>query len=106
MAKSLINLHCPKCKHSVKAELKKNRLKFILFSCPQCQSNVVYYSDKIDTISDDLVKTLKVHKKLTKCGDTFYKKGDEPEKITEEAILNLKILLETEHDSKKIISQL
>ena len=106
MAKSTLNLCCPKCGQSVEAELKKNKLKFILYLCPQCRSNVVYYKRKIDVISDGLVKTLRAHNKLTQCGNTRYKKTREPDRITEESILDLKILLATEQDSRKIIAQL
>jgi hypothetical protein len=108
MVKKCLNLNCPKCSFQVKAELKVPFKKFILYICPECKNNVVYYNNKVDIISNRLVKSLIKRKILQICGDAVYTASDikESDKISKDDIINLKILLETEQDFDKIIAKL
>ena len=118
-----LKIQCPKCKHSVEATLKK-AFKVIMYSCPECQSNVVFYDNKTDIISDAMVSKLRSNKKLT-----FYamankesspravstipalpKKFRRPQirrdSLSKEDIVDLKILLETEKDTGSFLSKI
>ena len=109
----IFNLECPTCQLRAKASLDESYHKFIVYTCPKCQSNVVYYKNKIDILPDHLLKKLLKKGKLTFCGDVSFplytKKssscsGRGP--ITKDDLLDLKILLGTENDSSRIISRL
>ena len=86
--------------------------KFIIYTCPKCQSNVVYYKRKVDIIPDRLFKKLIKKRKLIFCGNVSFSSSEgQPNRqvrgpITKEDVINLKILLETEKDSAGIISKL
>lgn len=103
-----IIVQCPKCKIKTTIELKKALYKFIILRCVSCNSNIVYYGNKMSIISDDMVKNLRKEKKLRVCGNTFVsvKKPVRKEPITKEDLLDLKILLETEKDFNKFLSKL
>jgi len=107
----VINLKCPQCRLTARAVLSEPH-KFIIYTCPKCLSNVVCYKNKIDTIPDRLFKKLLKKRKLTFCGDVSFapppKRQDRQVRgpITPEDVIDLKILLETEKDSARIISKL
>jgi len=118
MAKTVLSLECPKCHFPARAEFEKFH-KFIIYICPKCKSNVVFYGNKIDIISDRMVNSLRKRKKLKACGnalfpmdidDKFSKSPIKPlvssEGITKDKILDLKILLETERDLGSLLSKL
>lgn len=115
-----IKIKCPRCHLAAEAVLEHTFHKFLIYTCPQCRSNVVYYRNKIDVISDRLLRKLLKRGKLRHCGNvSFVEKslrkrrlrGDIEEEaprnsITPDDVLNLKILLETEDDSAKVIERL
>jgi hypothetical protein len=91
-----LKLACPKCGLSVKASLGDNCSEFILFVCPKCQSNVVYYDHKIDVISNKLLSKLIRNKRLKMCGvlkANTSLRNNQP--INFDDIVNLRIVLET-----------
>ena len=109
---AVFTVYCPNCSLPAEAVLEQSFHKFILYKCPRCKSNVVCYSNKISVISDNLVKKLLKQGKLKFCGsicfDTPPKKKPSTSRdgvISESDIMDLRILLETESDSFKIIYQ-
>lgn len=107
MDKTALKICCPRCGFKVTAELDGIFRKFVLYSCPQCTSNVVFYKNKIDVISNRLVKSLIERKILTVCGNTLYtQSAKKRQSITRDDLLNLKILLETEEDFDRIVAKL
>ena len=90
--------------------------KFVLYRCLKCDSNVVCYGNRVGLISDRLFKKLLLNNKIKSCGDIFSFPKDAPidiifprsrkEPISGDDIADLRILLATEKDSKKIISML
>jgi hypothetical protein len=84
-----------------KAEIKK-KYKFVIYVCPQCNSNIAQYGNKISIISNRIIKTLVRHKKFKCCGELYYKKEEKPPitspELTPDTITDLKILLETSKD--------
>jgi hypothetical protein len=112
----IVSLECPKCHFPARAHVEKFH-KFIIYVCPKCQSNVVFYDNKIDIISDKMVKSLKRSKKLRFCGNALFPPLDAEKVppappcqsgggITDDGIVNLKILLETEKDFNKFLASL
>lgn len=102
---------CPSCGFSVQANLSNDKYRFFIYKCPSCYNNVVWYKNKIDILSDKLVRELLESKNVQYCGMVTATKKSCPsykkqEGISEDDIANLKILLETERDSGKIISKL
>lgn len=110
--KTLRALECPRCGISVQAKLSNDKFRFCIYKCPSCGSNVVFYKGKVDILSEKLVRSLLDSKNVQYCGTvTVTKKGSptrtqEQGSISDDDIANLKILLETELDSGKIISKL
>lgn len=112
MAKITISLRCPKCKYPARAEIKKF-FKFVVYRCPKCQSNVVYYDNKTDILSDTMMRSLGKKRKLKNFGNAFFPSAKPVEKkpqigtgITKDNLVDLKILLETEEDFDEFISKL
>lgn len=126
MERLSVNLKCPKCGLPGEASLEESAYKCILFICPRCRSNVVYYDNKIDVITDTCLSRVLKRKKLQFCGSVNFNK-DNPDKgrksqensekksplvheegkpITRDDVLNLKILLATEGDIDSILSQI
>ena len=107
-----ILLECPKCKLPSRAILNKKFNKFIIYTCPSCKSNVVYYGNKVDIISDKLLNKLIKGRRLKFNGAVHFMGKEytmglkKRNRITEDDILNLRILLETEEDTNRIISKL
>ena len=108
MAKITIDIQCPKCHFMVKAEIKKF-FKFVMYCCPNCGSNVVFYNNKIDIISDKFLEKLKKKKRFQFCGDAIFSmnvKSNKKSSITKNQILDLKILLETVKDFDEFLSKI
>ena len=108
----VLDLRCPRCNLLAKAVLDGSSHRFIVYTCPKCRSNVVYFKNRIDIIPDHLFRKLLRRRKLIFCGDVSFTpatgKPDQHVKgpITQEDITDLKILLETEKDSSGFISRL
>jgi hypothetical protein len=106
---------CPKCHHGARAEIDEE-YKFLIYKCPQCNSNVVHYDNKLDVISDKMIELLKRKNKqfLGFCKNVMSSAPPQKPKvevkregpITPDRITDLKILLETESDFDKLISKL
>lgn len=109
MADIFITFECPKCRCAAKVEIKSN-YKFILCTCPKCKSNVVFYDNKIDIVSDKIIYKLWAKKKLRLYGyRTPVKKLEKKSsnrQITGDAITNLKILMETETNFDSFLAKL
>lgn len=99
---------CPKCQLESNAEVARRKYKFLVYRCPECQSNVVSFAGKVVTISDSLIETLIQSGRLMFCGDTVAKPRSTTSHsgLTEDAVTDLRILLATENDFDKILSQL
>jgi len=109
MNKNIFKFSCPNCRFSVKAELEKKFNKFVLYVCPKCDRNVVYFKEKIRMISDKMVNRLKKEGRLQHCGSTMFyvpSRTQKPLGISKDDIVNLRILLETEQDFNRIIEKL
>lgn len=107
MAKKMVSkLKCPKCGTEVRVEATYN--KFFLYKCSSCKSNVVYFNDRIDVISDEMLSKIKKNKIFKCCGKAtttaIIKCADEV--INSDLILDLKILLETSKDVEDFISKI
>jgi len=105
-----LTLKCPKCSFPIQAKIEERQHKFLLYVCPKCNSNVVYYKNKVDIISDDMVRYLQFRKNIIICGNSYFidprPKPTREAVINQDDLLNLSILLNTENDVEKIISQL
>ena len=112
MNKTVINLECPKCHFPARAEVKDKLYKFLIYTCPKCHSNVVYYKNKIDILSNKYMESLRKKKKLQFCGDALFPtlpkviKKKKTGKFTQEEITDLRILLETEQDVDTFLSKI
>ena len=99
-----IMLRCPKCHSPARAKVNRKVYKFLIYICPICNSNVVYYGDIVDVLSDELMQSLLKNKGLQFCGDALFPRvipsNDKikEEYITQDRIVNLKILLNTDGD--------
>lgn len=109
MADVITTFECPKCNCAVKVEIK-SKFKFLLYRCPKCQSNVVFYDNKVDIISDKIISKLASKKKLRLFGFKApikrIKKEARKYPLDKDAVTNLKILLETEKDFDTFLSKL
>ena len=108
--KTIFTLECPQCGHSARAELD-NFHRFLIYKCPQCHSNVVYYDKKVEIISSKMIRQLKKKGKLRLCGDALYPVVKpslpiSPKPITDETIANLRILLETTSSVESFLSKI
>jgi len=109
--KVIMNFECPKCRCEAKAELDYS-YKFLIYKCPECHSNVVYYDNRLDVISDRMIDLLKKKRKLRLCRNTLSKTSKKKinkirsEEITADSIVDLKILLETEKDVGQFLSKI
>lgn len=115
----VLKLKCPKCGCPARAEVKKQLYKFLIYVCPKCESNVVYYDNKTDIISDKLVESMAQKNKLQYSGQAVFPKKPKKQKsrpnrektglsggITPDNIVDLKILLNTEKDFDSFLSQI
>jgi len=109
----VLKLTCPKCGTPARAEVKKRLYKFLIYICPKCRSNVVYYDNKTDVLSDKFVEIMTRRNKLQFSEEAIFPKLPKKpprkmigEGITEDKITNLKILLNTENDFDTFISKL
>lgn len=110
MQRTSVQICCPHCKLPVKAVLKDGYRRFLLYTCPRCRSNVVLFKNKVELISDHLLKKLIKSNKLQHCGDmVFRSQSTKPHRdapISEDDIKNLRILLNTSQDLNDFISKL
>jgi len=101
------NIECPNCSLEARIEIKKY-CKYIIYVCPKCKCNIVYYGyEKVNIISDKMVEKLKKQNRLEVCGDALFpiiKK--EKGKITKDQIIDLKITLETEQDVEEFLKKI
>jgi predicted RNA-binding Zn-ribbon protein involved in translation (DUF1610 family) len=96
MPKISVKLACPKCGFPVSAAIENSHHKFLLFVCPKCQSNVVHYNNKLDIISNKMVKYLVEKNKLQMCGMLQIDMVPKPNhSITSDDVINIKIALGT-----------
>jgi endogenous inhibitor of DNA gyrase (YacG/DUF329 family) len=95
MSKILVKLACPKCGSPVSAAVENGHHEFLLFICPKCQSNVVYYGNKLDIISNKMVKKLVKEHRLQMCGMLQVNTPELDHTITFDDVINIKIALET-----------
>lgn len=112
----VLKLRCPKCKCPARAEVKKRVYKFLIYICPHCDSNVVYYNNKTDVLSDKFVESMTKRNILQFSGRAFFpklkksfkksSKKSAGKEITEDVIMDLKILLNEEIDFDTFISKL
>jgi len=108
MNKLVTNFQCPRCGFVARAEIKR-KYKFIIYICPQCKSNIAHYENKISIVSDRIIRTLVKHKKFKRCGELYFKKSKEAPKqqnLTDDMMLDLKILLETSKDVDSFIKNM
>lgn len=109
MAKITLSLRCPVCGLPINAEVREF-MKFIIYLCPRCSNNVVFYKNKTGILSDKMIRFLKKRKKLKFCGRVYFKSlpktSSHSENITKDKITNLKILLNTETDFNTLLSKL
>jgi len=96
---------CPQCGFSLDAEILRRKHRFLIFRCPCCERNVVQYRNRTDTLSDELVSLLIKSRKLQYCGILKSPYHDHAV-ISADDIINLRILLNTERDSGRIIARL
>lgn len=104
MQNTTFMVKCPRC--SLKAEAVIGEYnKFFLYRCPRCSANVVHFNDKTRTISDKMLKKLIKKGKLDFCGHISFN-SKKHTAITDDDILNLKILLNLKSDPAEIIKYL
>lgn len=101
----VIPITCPRCSYSIDAIVDPAYL-FILYKCPQCQSNVVNYKNKVDIISDRLFLKLISKRKFKFIINKQTSKLVTATCITENQIKNLRILMETEKDFDSFLKKI
>lgn len=52
-----IETKCPRCGITTRTPVDRS-FSFLLYNCPGCGNNVVYYDDVVDIVSEDLLKEL------------------------------------------------
>lgn len=110
MQRTSVQICCPHCQLPVKAVLKDGYRRFLLYTCPRCRSNVVLFKNKVELISDRLLKKLIRSNKLQHCGDMVFnsqsRRPNRNDPISEEDVKNLRILLNTSQDLNDFLSNL
>lgn len=104
----ILQLECPKCHFSGQAEIARPH-RYVIYVCPVCKSNVVNYNNKTGVLSDKYIRSLIKHKKLKVCGNVVFPDDaakEDPASISNEKILDLKILLETEKSIDDLLSKI
>jgi hypothetical protein len=109
--KLTLNIRCPECDHTIQASVTENYKDFIIFVCPKCHKNIVCYNNKVDVISDQCVKKLISKKHLQCCGVVETNTPALPEAgsgraLTNDSVIDLKILLETSQDVNDFLSKI
>ncbi len=108
----VLKLMCPKCGCGAQAEVIKKQYKFLIYICPKCDSNVVYYDHKTDILSDKFVELMTKKNILQFSGRAIFPKPKKSSKkvvgdgITDDKIVDFKILLNSEIDFDTFISKL
>jgi hypothetical protein len=96
---------------SINANVQEDYKDFLILVCPRCYRNVAYYNNKVDIISNRLIKKLIAKKRLRCCGSIDIPSQILPEHgfgkgLTVESLIDLKILLETSKDVDEFISKI
>jgi hypothetical protein len=99
-----VTLRCPNCLLEAKLSLSASH-RLLIYTCPMCKNNILYHKGKADIIPIHLFKKILRRGNLVLCGDVQFKVQSR-RAISDEDISDLRILLETETDSSKIISKL
>ena len=97
MVKTKVKLECPKCGFPIVTYFERGRSKaFILFICPDCHSNVVYYNGKTDIVSNELIRKLSQDGriKIQKAVEVECPVSGRRQPITGEDVSNVKDILE------------
>ena len=111
----VLKLNCPKCGSPAHAEVKDQTYKFLLYVCPKCNSNVVHYDNKTDILSNEFTRSLAKEYNLQFSGQAIIPNKEESceevsedtsPKITEDTILDLRILLNTETNFEAFLSKI
>jgi hypothetical protein len=109
----ILKLKCPNCNSPARAEVKKKSYKFLIYVCPNCDSNVVCYNNKVDILSDKFVEILTRKNKLQYSGRAIFPKKPKklPKKIrrddiSKDNVTDLKILLNTEKNFESFLSKI
>lgn len=100
-----VKIECPKCKLAIGAKVQELR-DFLIYICPKCQSNVVYYNNKVDIISDKLLRKLLKQKRLASCGQIEIVDHKPHMAITMDDVTDLKISLETSKSVDDFLAKL
>jgi hypothetical protein len=91
----VLEIKCPKCGFPVSTERKVHPRGFMFFICPDCHSNVVFYNNKTDTISSELVKKLIHSQKIRiKSSETIDLCKGKKKPLTQEDVKDLKTALD------------
>jgi predicted RNA-binding Zn-ribbon protein involved in translation (DUF1610 family) len=106
----ITKFQCPKCGFVAHAEIKR-KYKFVIYACPKCNSNIAQYDNKINVISDRMVKAVANNRKFKCCGKLRLEKNEKPRiktssGLTNDAITDLKILLNTTKDIDTFIKSI
>jgi predicted RNA-binding Zn-ribbon protein involved in translation (DUF1610 family) len=74
--RNIIKISCPTCGLCINSSITINdkSKEFFLYVCPKCDSNVVYYENKVDVISDKLMESLFKNKLITRTRSAPVKK--------------------------------
>jgi hypothetical protein len=105
-----VKINCPDCECPIQASIVKDQYKFLLYVCPDCKKNIIYYKNKVEIISDEILKKLVAKNKLSCCGKlSSTAPAEEPDTrkgLTKDFLVDLKILLETSNDVDDFISKI
>jgi hypothetical protein len=106
--KSVVKINCPECNLPINAQVQGEYGKFLLYVCPRCKSNVIFYDNKVDVVSDNILKKLIRKKKLRYCGivDSIPMETGRGKGLSKESVTDLKILLETSQDVDDFLSKI
>lgn len=106
---NMVKIVCPTCFKLIEAQLDCS-MKFFVYCCPVCSSNVVSYDNKVDVLSDRMIEYLKKTQKLKFCGKVVECVMPVKNKISgclsNDQLTDLRILLETSKDSKDFLSKI
>lgn len=110
MHKIIFKVRCPICDSPLKASFDSKFEGFFLFNCPKCFSNIVYYDNKLDVISDKMVRKIMKNNKLKTCGylsdAEIVDKKCISDSFSSDDLTNLKILLETSSSIEDFLSKI
>jgi len=105
-------IECPKCHSPAHARVDKKTYEFLIYKCPICDSNVAYYENKVDILSDEFMQSLLKDQNFKYYGDALVyrvapsKNNIEEKEITPDRINDFLILLNTEKDYKNFLDKI